>query len=136
MVSNWVVLSKSSKLIYCQDPNAEMRVMGDKMKEMEKRIETLTMECTRWQEEAHELNLKCQTFEAQLEQRQAEFRQQLMLKEVLYTTLGILLSEGNQVGSSIGHLFSIIFRIIEINFCFFFTFRKFKKQNLTKIQLF
>lgn len=57
--------------------------MKEKMKEMEKRIEAVNMECTRWQEEAHELNLKCQTYEAQLEQRQAEFRQQLLLKEVI-----------------------------------------------------
>jgi hypothetical protein len=52
------------------------------LKEKEKHIETLNMECARWQEESNELTLKCKTYEAQLEQRQIEFRQQLLLKEV------------------------------------------------------
>lgn len=60
-----------------------MKVMEEKIKEMEKHIETLNMECTRWEDESNELTVKCKTYEAQLEQRQSEFRQQLLLKEVL-----------------------------------------------------
>ena len=40
------------------------------------------MELAKWQEESNELNLKCKTFEAQLEQRQSEYRNQLLSKDV------------------------------------------------------
>lgn len=57
--------------------------MDDKIKEMENHIETLNIECARWKDESNELNLKCKTYEAQLEQRQSEFKQQIILKEVI-----------------------------------------------------
>ena len=41
------------------------------------------MELTNWQEESNELNVKCKTFEAQLEQRQSEYRSQLIAKDVI-----------------------------------------------------
>jgi hypothetical protein len=64
-------------------------VLNEKLKENEKRFELLKMESDRWQEESNELNLKCKTYEAQLEQRNNEYRSQLMQKDViiLYTTI-------------------------------------------------
>jgi hypothetical protein len=70
-----------------QDPNAELKIQMDKLKENEKHIETLKMELTKWQEEAHELNVKCGTYEAQLEQCQAEYRGQIISKDVISNLL-------------------------------------------------
>jgi hypothetical protein len=68
-------------MIY-EDPASEMRVYGDRLKEQEKQVELLKMECRRWQNETNELNLRCQSYEAQIEQRSGEFRQQVMSKDV------------------------------------------------------
>ncbi len=59
-------------------------MLNDKLKENEKRFELLKMESDRWQEESNELNLKCKTYEAQLEQRNNEYRSQLMQKDVIF----------------------------------------------------
>lgn len=64
------------------DPNDEIKVLNDKLKEQEKHIELMNVECNRWKEEAHESLLKYQTLEAQLEQRQNEYRSQLLAKDV------------------------------------------------------
>lgn len=40
------------------------------------------MELTKWQEESHELSVKCGAYEAQLEQCQAEYRGQITTKDV------------------------------------------------------
>ena len=56
--------------------------MNDKLKDNEKHVELLKMELAKWQEEANELNLKCQTYENQLEQKQFEHRNQIMSKDV------------------------------------------------------
>ena len=40
------------------------------------------MESSRWQEEANELNVKCQTYETQLELKNTEYRNILTQKEV------------------------------------------------------
>jgi len=42
----------------------------------------LKVEVTRWQDEANELILKCRTYEARLEQKQTEFKQILLHKDV------------------------------------------------------
>lgn len=63
------------------DPNTELKVVSDKLKENERRCDLLKMECDRWQEESNELNLKCKTLEAQLDQRNNEYRSQIMQKD-------------------------------------------------------
>jgi predicted RNase H-like nuclease (RuvC/YqgF family) len=45
------------------DPNDEIKVLNDKLKEQEKHIELMNVECNRWKEEAHESLLKYQTLE-------------------------------------------------------------------------
>jgi hypothetical protein len=42
----------------------------------------LKIETTRWQEESNELALKCRTYEAQIEQKQLEFKQIIQQKDV------------------------------------------------------
>lgn len=74
------ILTEGTEEIY--DPSAEIKVLNDKIKESEKRIEILKMECSRWEDESNELNLKCRTYEAQFEQKQNEFRQQIISKDV------------------------------------------------------
>ncbi len=64
------------------DPNDEIKVLNEKVKEQEKHIELINAECIRWKEEAHESILKYQTLEAQLEQRQNDYRSQLLGKDV------------------------------------------------------
>lgn len=70
--------------IFVSDPDTELRVTNDKIKDYEKHVEFLKIESSRWQDEANELNLKCQTYEAQLEQKSNEYRQQLIEKDVSY----------------------------------------------------
>ena len=69
---------------YFLDPTTEVKVANEKVKEKERHIEALKAECTRWQEEANELNIKCQSYEAQLEQRLADYRQTLSQKDVIF----------------------------------------------------
>ena len=67
-----------------QDPTTELKVITDKLKENEKHVEFLKIELTRWQDESNELNLKCQTYEAQLEQRSNDYRAELLAKDVKF----------------------------------------------------
>lgn len=69
-------------MFYVTDPIIQIKVLNEKIKEMEKHIETLNMECIRWKDESSELSLKCKTFESQLEQRQSEYKQQISIREV------------------------------------------------------
>ncbi len=66
------------------DPVAELKLVKTELKDKYHHIEMLKNEATRWQEEANELTLKCRTYEAQLEQKQAEFKQILLQKDVKY----------------------------------------------------
>ena len=64
------------------------------MKEQEKHIELMNVECNRWKEEAHESILKYQTLEAQLEQRQDEYRSHLLAKDVInFLSIGLRLQK-------------------------------------------
>ena len=64
------------------DPLNELKVVKDRLKEKEHQIEMLKIETTRWQEESNELALKCRTYEAQIEQKQLEFKQIIQQKDV------------------------------------------------------
>ena len=75
------ILIEGTEEVY--DPENELKVVNEKLKENEKRLELLKMECARWEDETNELNLRCQTYEAQLEQRQNEFRQSIISKDVI-----------------------------------------------------
>ena len=73
-----------------KDPDAELKATNDKLKENEKHIETLKMELAKWQDESNELNLKCSTYEAQLEQSQVEYRSQIVSKDVSFFSKEII----------------------------------------------
>lgn len=60
----------------------ELKVANERLKEHERHIEMLKNESIRWQEEANESNVKCKTYEAQLEQKQLEFKQIISQKDV------------------------------------------------------
>ena len=70
---------------------AELKVVKTELKDKYHHIEMLKIEATRWQEEANELMLKCRTYEAQLEQKQTEFKQILLQKDVKYNYFFFLL---------------------------------------------
>ena len=78
--------------LHQQDPNTELKVVKEKLKENEQHVEILKAENTRWQEEFNELNLKCQSLEAQLEQKTNEHRQAIQAKEVrnYYSTISAI----------------------------------------------
>lgn len=68
-----------------EDPQAEVRAGNEKLKEYERQLELVRRECARWQEEANEMGVKCQTYEAQLAQRHEEYRRLMADKEVSAT---------------------------------------------------
>jgi hypothetical protein len=59
----------------------DLQVANEKLKENEKYIETLRMECSRWQDENKSLELKLETSEAQLNQKQLIFNEKLKEKD-------------------------------------------------------
>lgn len=75
------ILTEGTEEVY--DPENELKVVSEKLKENEKKLEILKMECARWEDESNELNQKCQTYEAQMEQKQNEFRQSIISKDVI-----------------------------------------------------
>ncbi|CAF0712604.1 unnamed protein product [Brachionus calyciflorus] len=79
------ILTEGTEEIY--DPENELKVVNEKLKDNEKRLELLKSECARWEDETNELNLRCQTYETQLEQKQNEFRQTLITKDALIAEL-------------------------------------------------
>lgn len=76
------ILTEGTEEVY--DPENELKVVTEKLKENEKKLELLKNECARWEDETNELNEKCFAFETQLEQKQNEFRQSLISKDVKF----------------------------------------------------
>ena len=74
------ILSESTEDVV--DPSTQLKVNSDKLKESERHIELYKMECVRWQEQCNELQVKCETFEVQLEQRSNDYRAQINAKDV------------------------------------------------------
>jgi chromosome segregation ATPase len=64
------------------DAETEARSFSDRLKETDRQHELVKNECQRWREEAAELSLRCQSYEAQLEQKNGDHREQLAVKEV------------------------------------------------------
>ena len=64
------------------DPTVELKAVNDKLKESERQVLLLKNECSRWQDEANELNVKCQTYEAQLNQKCEEYKKIIAEKDV------------------------------------------------------
>lgn len=69
------------------DPTSELKVAKDKIKEYERQIELIKIESTRWQEESSELSIKCQTYEAQLNQKADEYRKSISEKDAQIESL-------------------------------------------------
>jgi hypothetical protein len=59
-----------------------MRTYSDRLRDTEKQLELLKNECERWKEESSELALRCNSYEAQLEQKTSDHREQMAVKEV------------------------------------------------------
>jgi hypothetical protein len=59
-----------------------MRTYSDRLKDTERQFELVKNECERWKEESGELAMRCSSFEAQLEQKTSDYREQMAVKEV------------------------------------------------------
>ncbi|RNA04179.1 Thyroid receptor-interacting 11, partial [Brachionus plicatilis] len=85
------ILTEGTEEVY--DPENELKVVSEKLKENEKKLDLLKMECARWEDETNELNQRCLTYEAQIEQKQTEFRQSIISKENIIADLRNQLSQ-------------------------------------------
>ncbi len=74
------------------DPVTELKAVNEKLKEADRQILLLKTECTRWQDESNELNVKCQTYEAQLNQKCDEFKKIISEKDVGSSTFVLFFS--------------------------------------------
>ena len=76
----------NKSLLFYLDPEVELKVTKDKLKESEKTCDLLRNECIRLNSEVNELNEKVQAIEIQLESQTSDLKKQLNHKEVGKTT--------------------------------------------------